>query len=798
MALSDRQDKDRPACLPPRLVAGLVRLVGGMLVVLGTASIAWAQTPLYERRPFDRITLDDANKNLVLDVLPLNKQFPDRKLPEKLPTTGKMVVEPINEPGTEYECFWRSVAKIELFEQLILNEVKDLVRQKRFDDAYQYFAQLENEKPDLPGLQEAIDEYLYEEAKAFHVAGQYDGALARLREISERNPQWPGLDRDLGAATEMLVDKEIKAKQYWVARSYLDNLAKQYPEHAVVTKWRGHLQQLAEQALQDARTDIENRRLREAHAAIREVAAIWPGLPGAEELRKKIASLYPRFVVGVESPATVCRPGSLHDWASRRSGRLVERMLLELAGPGMEGGKYVCPVGQMKVEDLGRQLKFDLRSDIAVGGGDDLLTGYDLSRQLLAMADPNSPQYFQLWCDLFESVSVHNVFTVVARLKRSFVLPQALLQTPIAIQAVTFGGEEGEVKAEAGAEATTGPYFMGESKDGETTYLTNNSYFAGGASRPKEIVERRFATGDDMIQALRRGDVDVVDRINLWELEKFRALGGVQVKRYAVPLVHCLIPNPKRPLSSRRTFRRALVYGINREAILGILVRSEKIPGCQIVSGPFSAGVTTDDPLDYAYDNSIEPRTYEPQLAVVLAQAAFNELVQAAKKKGEKVEAIPETVLAYPATATAKMAVGQIQQHLKVVGINVRLKELGPAVPDRIPEDVDLLYAELAMWEPIVDAERLLGEDGIMGEASPYMRQALMRLRQSVDWPTVGQQLRDIHQLAHSEVTIIPLWQLSDYFAHVTGLEGLGDAPVTLYQHVEEWQASSQIASKKQ
>lgn len=771
-----------------------MRLVGGMLVVLGAASIAWSQTPLYERRPFDRITLDDANKNLVLDVVPLEKQFPDRKLPERLPTTGKLVVEPINEPGTEYECFWRSVAKIELFEQLILNEVKDLVRQKRFDDAYQYFAQLENERPDLPGLQEAIDEYLYEEAKAFHVAGQYDAALARLREISERNPQWPGLDRALGAATDMLVDKEIKAKQYWVARSYLDNLARQYPEHAVVTKWRGQLQELASRYLQEARAAIENRRLREAHAAIREVAAIWPGLPGADEVRKKISSLYPRFVVGVESPATVCRPGRLDDWASRRSGRLVERMLLELAGPGMEGGKYVCPLGEMKVEDLGRQLKFDLRSDIAVGRGDDLLTGYDLARQLLAMADPDSPQYFQLWCDLFESVSVQNVFTVVVRLKRSFVLPQALLQTPIAAQAVTFGGAE----AAAEEEATIGPYSLEGSQDGETTYLANNSYFAGAASRPKEIVERRFATGDDMIQALRRGDVDVVDRINLWELEKFRALRGVQVKRYAVPLIHCLIPNPKRPLSSRRTFRRALVYGINREAILGILVRGEKIPGCQIVSGPFSAGVATDDPLDYAYDNSIAPRTYEPQLAVVLAQAAFNELVDAAKKKGEKVEAIPETVLAYPATATAKLAAGQIQQHLKVVGINVRLKELGPAVPDRIPEDVDLLYAELAMWEPIVDAERLLGEDGIMGEASPYMRQALMRLRQSVDWPTVGKQLRDIHQLAHSEVTIIPLWQLSDYFAHVTGLEGLGDAPVTLYQHIEEWQASSQIASKKQ
>lgn len=143
------------------------------------------------------------------------------------------------------------------------------------------------------------------------------------------------------------------------------------------------------------------------------------------------------------------------------------------------------------------------------------------------------------------------------------------------------------------------------------------------------------------------------------------------------------------------------------------------------------------------------------------------------------------------------MAVRQIQRHLKSAGIQIELRELGPEVPDRIPEDVDLLYAELAMWEPIVDAERLLGEDGLLGEASPYMRQALLQLRRSVDWPTVGEQLRDIHRLAHSEVTIIPLWQMSDYFAHVSDLEGLGDSPVTLYQYVEEWQPNSQNASRR-
>ena len=782
MALSNLRARDRNTASPRR---SSVRLVLSVVCFVGLAcctGLAVGQTPLYEQRPFDRIILDEVNDNLVLDVLPLDSVFPDRKLPEKLPTTGKLIVEPINEPGTQYECYWRSVAKIELFEQLILNEVNGLVKQKRFEDAYQYFVQLMNEKPDLPGLQAAFDDYLYEEAKAFHIAGEYDAALSRLREIFKRAPQRPMLDRALGAATEKLVDAQVKAGQYWIARDYLDNLAKQYPGHDVVKSWHGKLQEMAKERLATARRQLDEGHLREAHASFREVAAIWPGLQGAEDVRKAIVARYPRYVIGVESPTTATQPGRLHDWASRRSGRLVQRMLFEFVGPGTEGGKYLCPVGDMKTVDLGRQLEFQLRSDITTAGGDEVLTGYDLARQFLAMAAPDSAQYLQLWGDLFESVAVHDVFSVVTQLRRPFVLPQAMLQTPIATRTTSFGGVE--------TGATIGPYYKDSSEGAQTVFLTNTSYFAGGASRPKEIVEQQFLKGHDMVTALRRGDIDVVDRINLWELDEFRELPNVDVKRYTVPLVHCLIPNPKRPLASRRPFRRALVYGINREAILNLLVHNQEVPGCQIVSGPFSAGVTIDDPLDYAYDNSIAPRPYEPHLAVALAELAFKEYAEAQKKKEKPVTAVPETILAHPATETARMAVKQIQRQLKLIGLDIQLKELGPEIPDRIPEDVDLLYAELAMWEPIVDAERLLGEDGLLGEASPYMRQALMRLRQSVDWPTVGRQLRDIHQLAHSEVTIIPLWQLSDYFAHVRGLEGLGDSPVTLYQNVEEWQAT--------
>ncbi len=760
-----------------------------MLLVCG--GIARGQTPLYEQRPFDRITLDEANDNLVLDVLPLNKEFPDRKLPEKLRATGTLIVEPVNQPGTQYECLWRNIVKIELFEELILKEVNGLVSAGRFEDAYQYFAQLQNEKPDLPGLQASFDNYLFEEAKAFQIAGKYEGALARLRELHQRAPQWPRLEQALAGATAKLVEKQVTAGQYWVARSYLDNLAVQYPENQVVATWRDHLRGLAEKELADAKAAVlDKNRLREAQGHIRQIAAIWPDLPGAEEVRKTLAVEYPRFVVAVESPATARQPGSLHDWASRRAGRMVERTLLEFVGAGLEGGKYICPVGEMASEDLGRQLVFRLRPDIAFGGGGSVLTGYSLTGQFLGMADPASPQFLQLWYDLFESVAVTDVFTTIVRLRRPFVLPQAMLQIPISTGTTSFAGVK--------TVQTIGPYYPESNEADASVYLANASYFAGAELRPKELVERRFASGDEMVRALRRGDVDVVDRVNLWELEKFRSLAGVEVKRYAVPLVHCLVPNPKRPLTSRRAFRRALVYAINREAILGLLVNQAKIPGCQVISGPFSAGVTVDDPLSYAYDKSIEPRTYEPHLAVALAEVAFQEYVEAEKKKGETVKDVPDTILAHPATELARLAVQEIQRHLKIVGIHVTLKELGPDLPARIPDDVDLLYTELSMWEPIVDAERLLSDTGMMGESSPYMRQALLRLRQSVDWPTVGRQLREVHDLAHSEVTVIPLWQLSDYFAHVRTLEGIGDSPVTLYQYVEDWRASSETASNSQ
>jgi len=737
-----------------------------------------AQDRLIDRLPFDRITLDDKNENAVLDVQTLD--LPGRLVPDPFPKTGKLTVKLLDNLDETYEVQWYSIAKVETFEQMILDEAKGLVGAGKMEEAYDNFVYLEANLPKLTGLNEAFEDYLYEEAKLMQRDGKYDAALAKLREMHERNPERTETENALGLATDKLVEEYLEADKYRAARVLIDNLADWYPQHEIVKKRSQQLQAEAVGLLGEARRAMEEGRLREAALKARRVQLIWPRLEGLREVLEDLHARYPHVTVGVTMPAVSHQPGKLADWASRRVSRLVYRTLTEFVGPSTEGGKYICPLGQVEKEDLGRRLVFKLDADLRWSSGDATLTGYDLSRQLLAMADPNQAESTAQWGELLAEVAVRNVYQVDVKLHRASVLPEALLQTIVTPCAAR--------TAENPSVPMNGPHIINspqDQADGQIVeYPANKQYFANTPTRPKEIIERHFTRGAQALVALRQRDVDVLDRVNPWDLAKFRDQEDLVLKRYAEPLVHCLIPNMNRPLTSRRGFRRALVFAINRQAVLDRLLDGREVQGCQVVTGPFSNGVTLNDPLSYAYDDSIAPRQYEPRLAVALAQVALQEL---AAETEQELAAIPELVLAYPNHEIARIAVNAIQRQLKLVGIPVVLKELESGIPERIPDSVDLLYAEMAVWEPLVDARRLLGNDGPAGGSSPYMDLALRQLEEASDWPSVGRKLRQIHRIAHVEVAIVPLWQLTDHLAHHRTIEGIDDTPVSLYQNVENW-----------
>jgi ABC-type transport system substrate-binding protein len=153
---------------------------------------------------------------------------------------------------------------------------------------------------------------------------------------------------------------------------------------------------------------------------------------------------------------------------------------------------------------------------------------------------------------------------------------------------------------------------------------------------------------------------------------------------------------------------------------------------------------------------------------------------------------LPELTLVHPSDPVARVACQSIQAQLAREGITIKLREL--AADDLISKkaDYDLRYAELAVWEPVADARQVFALNGSSPEsANPYLESALRNLDAAGNWKDVRAQLAELHEIADHELPLIPLWQTVNYFAYRTSLRGVGDSPVTLYQNVEQWDASA-------
>ena len=106
--------------------------------------------------------------------------------------------------------------------------------------------------------------------------------------------------------------------------------------------------------------------------------------------------------------------------------------------------------------------------------------------------------------------------------------------------------------------------------------------------QPREIVETRVTSGSAGVSALLQGEVDVLDQLFPADAVRLSKSKNIRVVNYPLPTVHMLVPCSDHPYLAERTFRRALVYGINREDILrGELLEGLESEGCRVLSGPF-------------------------------------------------------------------------------------------------------------------------------------------------------------------------------------------------------------------
>ena len=745
---------------------------------------------IFERDPYDELHTRNKDNREEVDVtwiLPF--RFAEGDSPETMRPSDVIYVRLIGN-DREYEVKWGDVVELRPFNQVVLAEANALVEEGRFNEAFDYFDFLQKsnsdlilrDRPEIVGLQESINGYLFKESQQLVADGDADAALSLLFELYGRDASYAGLADGLAAIIDARVQSKFDEQEYAAAQRLLRSLSDKFPENATVTKWQTQFEEQSRARYAEAQALLEAGEVHDARSKAIDAVQIWP-IDEVNEFLTQVQNLSPRIVVAVEAAAPDNpSPVALDDWASRRAGRLLHRSPAEFIAPGPQGGEYQYPLGELQVEALENRLTYNVRPGMTWYPSGREVTGYDLAELLNSMSQPTSSNFAPGWRSLLESARLRRVYDVEFLLTSAHVAPHAYLAAPLS----PWDQQSGK------ATATNGPFFHFDTRGRDSRFRSAEGYFATGERQPREVVERRFTNWQDAAGALVDREVAVVDRIAPWDVDRLRQIPYLRVEQYAVPTIHCLVPNRDRLLPGSRTFRRGLLMGLNREVLMETLFQGPASPGSRVISGPFPAARDVTDVLGYAYDEDVESHPYDPQMGMILATAAKKLVSNHLEEQGaEPLPENPPIVLALPPHDTARVICRGIKQQWERLGLSVELKEQAASDPS---DDYDFRLLELQIFEPLVDAQRLLGRGGAAEARNAYVGLALEQLQRAQDWREVGERLQEIHLLVHQDVTLLPLWQITEYFAYHGSLREVTNPnadlpPVTLYQYIESWQS---------
>ncbi|MEM1067413.1 MAG: ABC transporter substrate-binding protein [Planctomycetota bacterium] len=706
--------------------------------------------------------------------------FPGRTPPPPDRRPGSLKIQVLGIEGKDFAVRWSDIQKISLWEIRLETETKERLAKGDFTGAYPFLSVLIRDYPNRPGLRDLRTEFLWKDAVARAQRGELAPTLAMLEELRRYAPEYERskVIRAIEGVTDRLLGGLVKDGELDRAQQMLVRLEDDYEAEKLssVSKWNTEFLKMATEKQQQAIAARDRKDYRNARQLARESIYLKPDIPGGAELVKEIDTIYPLVNVGVLQSASILNPTLIDNWGARRSGRLIYRTLFEMQGAGPEGGEYDFLFGDLETSP--DRMNFDmLLKPERLEEPLDQVQGHFIADVLAARAQPSSPYYFAPWAAAVQSIGLDGPDQITFNLRRPNVLPVAFLQ--IMVDGSWFGGQAG---------SPTGAYRRDVVEDDLVRYVLTDA--PETPTQPREIVEIRTKSGSDAVSMLLQGRVDVLDQLFPADAVRLSRSKKIKVVNYPLPTVHMLVPCSDHPFLAERTFRRALVYGTNREDILkGELLENLESEGCRVLSGPFPAGLELNDPLGYAYDTNIVPRRYEPPLAKLLIAMNEKQMKSMAERRKEEMPEMRPIRLAYPADNLSRVACEAIRSQWQLLDLKVELVEfeVGKTFPDPGEDIADIAYVSAAVWEPVLDARRVLGPEGLAGSEDQLVGLGLRRLEEARNWSEVRDSLLDLHAIAHHELPVIPLWQMVDSYAYRSDLIGVGSDIVSLYQNAGKW-----------
>lgn len=710
---------------------------------------------------------------------PRNKDE-QREQTEKRAMLQRIQISLWDAPGeSDYLIETRVIERIIYFEDLLLQRIHLLLDQNDTLRAYELLTLLDRRQRGWPESDKAIQRFHYVEAGVHLASDRPEDALRSLEALFALNPQFENMPERAGDAVNVLVQRAVDASDFRGARHFLARLARIRADQPVYLRWKQELLLRTQTEMQIA-ASLAGDDPRAAAHRVDAAARIWPDTPGLRELHRSLLDAAQFLRVGVLTFAGDSPAYPFPTRADLRSRSLTELRLFEPGRVDESGVRYrsaVCE--EWEPTDLGREIRLNVSARRALWESRPGLTSLEIQQTLQRRLDPANPDFDERIAALITGVEARSPWEVVISFRQPPLRPESLLALPLRAPPaasdlaadLTPGARLAWSEGDA---ALAGRFYLERQAADNQSFLRVRQPPAKSKQRYlTDIDEHRYESWERSLQALLRGDADILPYARLADAKLLQADGRFFTVPAALPETHLLQINPASPALQNGPLRRALLAAIPREQLLRDVILKDADPAWgRLTIAPFPIS-------SFAYNRVLAQPVYDPLLAASLLLTARKELGL-------------ETVrlrLAHPGDPDIRQICDELILAWKRVGIDVDLVD-PRSKPGETSWDLAFRTLQLAdpaaeLWPIVTGAERT----GMSSLAllPDRLRQSLLGLEQAGDWTTATNLIQQLQVDMLAEARWIPLWETEQFWIARRRLGGVPSPLLNPYHSAEKW-----------
>ncbi|MFK7821289.1 MAG: ABC transporter substrate-binding protein, partial [Planctomycetaceae bacterium] len=656
------------------------------------------------------------------------------------------------------------------------------------ETAFELIMIVERQIPKWSPTGERLQAILFQDAQQKLKKGEQELGLALLEECHLLTGDYQGLEQlqavtvEVGRIVDDLVGKAVADKDFPKAQHFIRRVGQAFPNHPVRQKWLQRLEQMAQKRYDAARTAYEAKDYPGAAAEIQEAVKIWQPERENAATYRQVLMRYQQLHVGVTS---LEQKFPVKTSTDRRHKRLVDARMFEPYRADNIVYYDTAIFEQWDPLDLGRRVVFRLRKQQPYYSGLPDITSPNIVDTFKARLDPGNKAYNERFASYIKEFLVSSPREFEVRFSRIPLRVEPLFAFPLTTP-------EGDVYTRRFDKRAVDSNTVAFSRRHKEPEAVTEYHVA-------EVIEKKFDRSGQAIQALQRGEIQMIAHLQPWEIDTFESRKEFYRRQYSLPFVHVIQFNPKTEILQNTQVRRALSKSIDRERILKqTVLRDDAMRHGRVVAAPWPSN-------SFANSSLVEAPVYT--LAGLREAAALRgtaEMVLKKEKEEEKAaeatdedaartKELPELRLVLEEDPVVERAAPEIVKFWGAAGFKVKIIE---STDDE--DGWDLVYHKLKMNEPLSELWPFLTlsdvatVDGLL-VLPDWLKQKLVDLDFTGNFPAAEKDLKLLHRHLSAQGFFIPLWEIDDYGVFSTSVSGFAKEPVSPYQGVTGWVVKPEI-----